>query len=176
MTTIRFRFSALVAALVLAFSLPALAQTTVPTTTTSTAVTATAQQITIASVGSGATILQVGSYLFIDWEQILVQSCGATTGSCTSTTIQVMRGVGGTRAAPHASGATVTYGVGAMFQITDPPLGSCALATVQYLPWINIRTGNQWMCDARTAGSGFEWFGVNIAPFAYGSTPQFRGN
>ena len=155
---------------------PAQAQTTVPSTTLSSALTATNSQVIVASVGSGSTILQVGSYLFVDWEMILVQRCGtATSGACTSTTLNVMRGVNGTVAQSHLSGATVRYGVGTMFQVQDPPYGSCALTAIQYLPWINTRTGTNWMCDAR-GGSGFRWYGTNIAPIAYDSTPQFRGN
>lgn len=170
---------------VLTFGAVPNAQTTLPTTTLSAAVSGppSANQttaITIASVGSGATQLQVGYLLFVDWEAMQVLSCGTVTASgatCSSTSLRVQRGAAGTHTAPHVSGATVTYGPASSsgpvggFQVGPPPLGQCVRANYLYLPWIDLTTGNQWTCDKRETGvTTLKWYGANIAVLAYNST------
>ena len=184
MTTLK-RLALLTLLCVLAFGLVPTAQTTLPTTTLSAALSGPPSSnqttaITVGSVGSGATQLKVGYLLFIDWEAISVVSCGTVTASgatCSSTSLVGQRGSAGTRAAPHVSGATVTYGPASAdgpvggFQAGPPPLGQCVRANYLYLPWIDLTTGNQWTCDQRETGvTALKWYGANIAVLAYNST------
>jgi hypothetical protein len=76
-----------------------------------------------------------------------------------STTIfNVERAQNGTRAAYHRSGAMVLLGVmtpqfgGAAgsggFQSVDPPIGGgCTNANIGLVPWVNVITGDQWLCS-----------------------------
>jgi hypothetical protein len=72
--------------------------------------------------------------------------------------LQVQRGQGGTLASAHASGAMVLAGRAFWFYVTDPGAQSsqgitfpsntpCVLANVVASPWVNIRTGAQWICN-----------------------------
>ena len=163
---------------------PLTAQTTLPTTTLSAGLSGqpnSAQtNVTIASVGSGATQLRVGYLLYADWEAMRVVSCGTVTAAnsvCSSTSLVVLRGAAGTRSAPHLSGATVTYGPASSdgltggFQAGPPPIGQCVRANYLYLPWIDLTTGNQWTCDQRESGvATLKWYGANLAVLAYNST------
>lgn len=171
MKTIRFwLLSALCVAL---FTVPIAAQTTINSTTLSGAITATQQTITLASSSN----ISVGDRLFIDWEMLTVLRCGtsSTVGSgCTSATMTVQRGTGdgaGGRSAPHATSSTVWTGPGQRFQVSSPPLGSCVRSSIEFLPWIDVTTGNIWTCDQRVAAvSTSKWYGANIAVLAYNST------
>lgn len=167
-----------------AFVAEPVAQTTLPTTTLSAGLTGqpnnAGNQVTVASVGSGATQLRVGFLLFVDWEAMSVVSCGTVTAQnavCSSTSLIVQRGAAGTRSAPHLNGSTVTYGPASSdgltggFQSGPPPLGQCVRANYLYLPWIDLTTGNQWTCDKREAAvTTLKWYGANIAVLAYNST------
>jgi hypothetical protein len=72
---------------------------------------------------------------------------------------QVQRGQGGTVASPHAAGAMVLIGRAFWFYNQDPgantayPGGTpanvpCVVAQVLVSPYVNIRTGAQWVCSA----------------------------
>lgn len=171
MKTIRFAIlSVLMTALL---SVPVWAQTTVNSTTLNGAITQTQTSITLTSISN----ISVGDRLFIDWELLFVLQCGtsSTVGAgCTSTTVRVQRGVGdgaGGRAAPHATLAPVWTGPGQRFQVSSPPLGTCVRATVEFLPWIDVTTGNIWTCDKRVPASTIlKWYGANVAVLAYNST------
>lgn len=181
MTTLK-RLAVLTLLCVFAFGAVPSAQTTLPTTTLSAALAGPpgnpGVNITLASVGSGATQLRVGWLLFVDWEAIQVLSCGtvtATNAVCSSTSVVGQRGSAGTRPAPHISGAAVTYGPASSsgpvggFQTGPPPLGRCTRANYLFLPWIDLTTGNQWTCDSRASALP-KWTGANIAVLAYNST------
>jgi hypothetical protein len=91
--------------------------------------------------------------LFIDREQMRVTAVNGTQ-------LTVVRGVNGTVATPHATGAMVLAGQSRFFYVQDPGgLGSqgpggapisnvpCILNNVVVSPWVNIRTGAQWICN-----------------------------
>ena len=77
-----------------------------------------------------------------------------------TTIYNVLRAAQGTKAAYHANGAMALIGVmspqfggtagSGGFQVVDPPVGGvCSLAGLT--PWINVLTGEQWLCSTVTA-------------------------
>lgn len=91
--------------------------------------------------------------LFIDREFMIVTAVNGTS-------LTVLRGQRGTIAAPHASGAMVLVGKPFWFYDMDPggtPNSgtgisgvACVAANVVSSPWVNVRTGGQWVCSGRT--------------------------
>jgi len=93
--------------------------------------------------------------------------------------LQVQRGVGGTVATAHASGAMVLAGRAYWFNVSDPGVSStpqgtnapanspCVLANVIASPWVNVRSGNQWVCNPNSltwqAGFGSPYIAQNSA-------------
>ena len=90
--------------------------------------------------------------LYVDREAMLVTGVNGTA-------LTVVRGVAGTVATPHTSGAMVLFGPPRFFYTQDPGgVGSpggmgfisnvpCILANVVVSPWVNIRSGAQWYCN-----------------------------
>ena len=159
----------LVASLALLFSPLAHAQQyTLGQTTLSSAATSSATQIQLASLtginGYGPNLQPIPSQsaspqsdIFIDREEIEVRSV-PTTG----TVIQVRRGINGTTAVAHASGAMVLSGPAIAFYTNDPggtpsaglgvaDGGSCTTANTLVTPWVNVRSGAQWLCSTITS-------------------------
>jgi hypothetical protein len=76
------------------------------------------------------------------------------------TTVTVVRGANGTVAVPHPNGAMVLVGAPRLFYTFDPGgtnnTGTgvsgvaCTSTTVLVTPWVNIRTGAQWLCSSIT--------------------------
>lgn len=74
--------------------------------------------------------------------------------------LTVVRGYNGTVATPHASGTMVLVGKPIWFYVNDPggsPTSgtgvagaACLAANVVVSPWLNIRTGAQWLCSSVT--------------------------
>jgi hypothetical protein len=91
--------------------------------------------------------------LYIDREQMRVTAVNGTL-------LTVVRGVNGTAATPHASGAMVLFGPARFFYVMDP--GSitmangtvsgvaCVVNNVVVSPWLNVRSGAQWLCSSDT--------------------------
>lgn len=151
---------ALLLAVSLAYSVSA--QTVLSTTTLGAAVTSTsATTIRVASI----TGITANTGLWVDQEFMTVT---ATPASGTLT-VSVFRGAAGTKAALHASGVLVTLGPQNAFQATDPPWGACTRSQQQYLPWINVNSGNLCTCDQLTT-SYTQWRCTNTQPIVYGST------
>jgi hypothetical protein len=153
---------------VLAFSLPSFAQQNTLTQTTlandvtsaGTATNATTPtNITVTSatgiVGSSPNTSITASQptqtdIYVDRELMTVISVSGTQ-------LSVLRGQGGTVAAPHRKGAMVLAGNPYWFKVNDPGgsggfdgVGgeSCVLANVVATPWVNVRTGAQWICSS----------------------------
>lgn len=87
-----------------------------------------------------------GVRLFMDRELLTVVNVGI------GTTVNVLRGVDGTASAPHAGASVVTIGRGDQFYDSDPvgmPPASPAVS-----PWINIRTGVNWLAQGDEDGPG----------------------
>jgi hypothetical protein len=132
----------------------AFAQTnTIRNTTTAAAMTANQTTIALSSI----TNVVQGTLLYIDAEAMIVN------GNPTSATaVTVRRGASNTAAAGHASGAVVLHGPSNWFNVSDP-YGTCTAAATYVTPWINVRTGNQWLCSSVT-GSWVPGFGNTSAP------------
>lgn len=94
--------------------------------------------------------------LFIDRELMTVINVSGTA-------LTVVRGAGGTVATPHSNGAMVLFGQPRFFYSMDPgavagngpgvsPISNipCILNNVVVSPWVNIRTGAQWYCNANS--------------------------
>lgn len=105
--------------------------------------------------------------IYVDREAMLVYS--VSSSGCV---LQVQRGYNGTVATSHASGAMVLFGRQAWFYVTDPgaspgvgsPAGvTCTAASVYVSPYLNIRTGAQWLCSTIT-GTWVPGFNNSLYP------------
>ena len=118
---------------------------------------ATTRTITITSAsaqtGSSFGAVVAGQVLFVDLELMTINAVSGTT-------LTVTRGT--SNAAAHASGAVVFIGPASMFKTTDPPIGACTAASVP-APWVNVQTGNAWLCRNST------WKGTNPMAITYNS-------
>lgn len=143
-------------------------QYTLGQTTLGATITAGQTQIPLASVtgvnGYGPNLQPIissstspQSHLFIDREEIQVLSVNTV-----SKIVQVTRGVNGTRGAAHRSGQMVLSGPAIAFYTYDPggtpgSVGgstggdNCTTANVLVTPWLNVRTGAQWLCSTITS-------------------------
>lgn len=134
--------------LALLVAAPGLGQTVITTTTLSAALNGTATTFAVASA-SGIT---VGDIMWIDKEAMDVRSISGTN-------IGVVRGVGGSRADNHVSGALVYHEVPAGF-IGNDLVGTCTAGSEfpNYTPLINARTGSMFSCVNST------WTLINPEP------------
>jgi hypothetical protein len=104
----------------------------------------------------------VQSYLYVDHELM-----GVTSINTTTKVAGVLRGQMGTAGADHASGQMVLIGPNGAFQAYDPA-GKCTAASTPFTPFINVTTGNQWLCSTITKSwvPGFQNPGNSSAPIA----------
>ena len=125
---------------------------TLSTTTLGAALTNSASTLTLASTTNVnvPTLGGNGSYLFIDREMIQVIAF-VPPGTTTNQIVQVFRGMNGTAARAHASGAIVWIGNADWFSgapITTAPAGSCVAGNVYVLPDIHVLDGTMYTCDS----------------------------
>jgi hypothetical protein len=90
------------------------------------------------------------SAIYVDRELMLVLAVNGTV-------LTVARGINGTIAAPHNTGAMVLVGKPIWFYAFDPGGSTtvpgfvsnvtCVLNNVVVTPWVNIRSGAQWYCN-----------------------------
>lgn len=112
------------------------AQATINQTTLAAAVSTTTQsRFNLASVST----LAVGQIMYIDREAVQI------TALPTSTLVDVSRGVRGTAAATHASGANVITGPANYFYANEPS-GSCTATGETALPHVSLPTGSIYDC------------------------------
>lgn len=137
-----FKRLSLLTAMLVAFALPAFAQTAVRQTTLSVAITSTnTTQVTLAS----ATGVTAGTGLFVDREAMSVVSISGTIA-------QVIRGIDGSGVGTHASTTVVYVGAPANtlgqgpFWMSDPVYGTCTATNEQYTLRINVTAGRIWKC------------------------------
>lgn len=140
------------------------AQTAVTQTTLSSAMGTTNGTLAVvaSATGMSASTNSATNWIYVDQEAMLITAIS-------STNLTVVRGVGGTRAATHASGATVYYGpaagtAGSPFYTYDPT-GSCTLANDPYTFRINVLDGFFFTCSTQ----GWKTLG-EIAGFFSGQT------
>lgn len=95
--------------------------------------------------------LAPGIRLFVDKEMLSVVSLGPDGVRC-------LRGVDGTRATHHDSGAIGVFGAADLFFTYDPQ-GAPGEVVLVY-PHINIRTGDAWFPqgDEAPAGKAYRWW------------------
>lgn len=119
------------------------AQNTLTQTTITALINASQNFIPVASA-TGITTSQntTATILYIDGEEMVVVGVSGTQ-------IHVTRGAGGTPAAGHASGAMVLAGNPTYFYNHDPQ-GACVPGSVLSTPYVNVISGNQWLCSTVT--------------------------
>src|SRR6266550_214365 len=124
------------------------------------------------------------TYIYVGREQMRVTAVNGTQ-------LSVVRGVNGTVAAPHPNGDMVLFGPPRFFYVNDPggitTAGTgvsgvaCTAANVIVSPWLNIRTGAQWLCSTITGtwvpgwnNAGGDFFGqtATVASAASAVTPS----
>lgn len=145
----------ILAALLLLVGAPVYAQTVLTPTTLSAAVSSGSIKTIVVASATGFTAGQTVAY--VDRELMNVLAVNGTT-------ITVARGMNGTAATPHASGAYVFVGVPQAFS-TSTPAGSCTRSNELYLPKIDTKTGyisdclgGQWVAgDVGTAPLAADW-------------------
>jgi hypothetical protein len=161
------RISAMCAMALIALVLIAVPQavTVLTTTTLSAAVAAPAQGAPANTVRLTAiTGVTANTSIYVDLELMRV----TVTPTTASQPVSVARAQNGTLSAAHASGATVTLGPNNAFNVGGPPAGPCTGAAQLYSPWIDVQTGNFWVC--RGGGTTGTWNGTNIRALTYNST------
>lgn len=111
------------------------AQTAMSTTTLSSLLTASGNTVVLAS----ATGVDVGDFLVVEREAMIVRSIVSTTATVT-------RGFAGTAARAHNSGATVYVGAPSTFYQGAAPSGACTRADEAYLPRVVLPGGDVYDC------------------------------
>ena len=126
-------------------------QNTLIGTTTSAAMTATQTFVTVASAtGINAPTNSVpGSQLYIVDKGQAVGETVTVTGPLSGTRVPIARTRGG-KATAHASGAMVLVATSPQWFQSTNPAGSCTAASVYVTPWLNVGTGQQWICSSQT--------------------------
>lgn len=109
------------------------------------------------------------------------EAMGVFTVNTTSSCVKVIRGFMGTQATPHPTGDMVLVSLvynpanggnpvpSGLFDF-DPPQGaSCTTASTATTPWVNVLTGDQWLCSSVT-GTWVPGFNNKLVPVAAGVT------
>jgi hypothetical protein len=128
----------------LALSLPALGQATLTGTTLAAAATSSATTLQVASA-TGITANSTLLYIFDG----TARGEAVFVNSVSSKTLKVTRGYHGTSANGHISGALVLLGPPNYFYSGDPS-GACTLTSTLVTPYVNIKSGRQWLCSSVT--------------------------
>lgn len=147
-------------------SVPVSAQTYLTSTTNSAAMSASATTFAVASASG----IAVGGGLYINREYMSVRAVSGTN-------VTVQRGQAGTTANAHGASQTVIIipaaAVPTVITSTDPSpvngVGTCSAAQHQYLPIINVATGNVWLCRYVSAASAIVWAATNQTLITYNS-------
>lgn len=145
------RFTRAAAAVVVGLLLlasPVGAQTVLTSTTLAAAMADTSGQAMSVTSATGFTALS--TVAMIDKELVNVRVVN-------STQISITRGIAGTRAATHVSGATVWVGPQVAFQPYVPG-GQCTRTNLQYVPWIVAGDA-----DASNNGQMYDCLGLTTA-------------
>jgi hypothetical protein len=111
----------------------------------SSAITASQQNFQLSSVTGITASLSVSTVLFIDKEEMLVNSVATPT----TTSVTVQRGYAGTMAVAHINAAVVLAGRPDWFYRYDPT-GACTASVTNTTPFVNTANGNQWLCSTVT--------------------------
>lgn len=85
-----------------------------------------------------------------------------------STTVTVSRTTGPGTA--HASGAMVLVATAPNWFFTTNPSGTCTTATVYSSPYVNVATGQKWICSAKTGTWTPSWGNLSSLPQVLSAT------
>lgn len=141
-------------------SMPVSAQTTLTQTALSAAITTTNDNSI--TVNSATTFAAGTTHVVIDAEEMAVTSVSGTT-------IGVVRGINGTRAATHASGAVAYVGSPTYFDSVGR-YGSCTATNERVLPIIVPTEGKYYTC------SSSNWVSANLVTLGgYATMPSTSG-
>lgn len=140
----------LFAALALAFGVTAEAQTALTATKLAAAVTSSANIVRVSST----TGILAGNLLFIEDGTGAGSGAGSSESmlveSVSGTVLTVVRGYYGSIANAHISGALVITGTPNQFFSVEPS-GACTATAQPVTPYINVKSGNQWLCSSVTS-------------------------
>lgn len=154
----------LIGVLLLGLAAPSSAQIVLNSTTLAAAMTATATTLTLTSASAFANATvgapAVGNLLFVELEAMTITAINGTS-------VSVIRGQSGTKAAGHLSGAVVFTGPGSAFRQSDPLMMACTPTTMGVRPWINVINGNVWRCPSTS------WIGSNVTNLTYNSVTPY---
>lgn len=133
-------------AVFLGMALSAFGQTALTATTLSGAVNSSQTFITLGSI----TGVSVNTILFIEDGTGGAKQTGeamqVVAVPTTGTTVQVTRGFDQTIPNAHLTLVPVILGPASAFYEIEPS-GACTATNTQYTPYINLKTGNQWLCS-----------------------------
>lgn len=140
-------------------ALPVQAQTSLTQTTLSAAINNSQTQFSVAS----ATNIEVGGWLYIDHELMQVTAVSGTR-------VSVKRnGAQGSNINSHGNAANVFVATAAQAAQTFLPseaaqrAGSCTPSNYQYLPIIDVKTGDVIFCEYQAANDTYRvWRVINI--------------
>lgn len=161
-----------VVALMVGFASTSQAQVVLSNTTLSGAITsesATSFVLASASASSQATVgaPAAGNCLYVEHEMMQITAIS-------STRVTVIRGTGGTAANKHPTSAVVFTGACSNFKASDPEksaglsaLKACTTASMGVRPWINVITGDVWLCKSSV------WTATNAKVITYNSVDPF---
>lgn len=102
------------------------------------------------------------------------EAMGVLSVNSTTNVVQVLRGYNGSIANPHNSGAPVMVGPTNYFYAVNPS-GACNLTGTVVTPYINLITGQQWLCDTTTSTWTPELSTGSITPSATSAAIQTVG-
>lgn len=122
---------------------PLSAQATINTTTLAAALSAPSGSPSTVNLASASTVA-VGQLIYVDREAMQI-----TATTSTSTIFVVTRGVQGTQAAPHASGALAYTGPPNYFNASSGGFevsGPCTASAQPATPYIYVQSGNIYTC------------------------------
>ena len=155
---LRFVFSLVALAASLAPG-TAFAQATLTTTTLSAAISSTSVKAIVVASATGFTANTTS--LFVDKEFMSIEAVNGTT-------ITVIRGAFGTKAALHNSGATLYVGPSNYFFSSDVS-GGCTSTNLLVLPFINTNNGK--ISDCRSSG---QWIQIGDGTMTSGAVETVR--
>jgi hypothetical protein len=120
--------------------------------------------ITVAAIPTGVTGLALNPTATLNQQnqwQVYIDRELMNVISINGLVIQVQRGVAGTVASPHPNADMVLFGRASWFYVNDPggtpgsgagtAGSSCTAASILVSPYLNIRTGAQWLCSTITS-------------------------
>ena len=133
------------------------ATVTLSTTTLQAGVGSGDRQVLVASTSG----LTPGVRLFADSELMSVVSLGV------SNWVNVLRGVDGSAAQHHDSGATITIGRADQFHSTDPT--GAPPEAIPVSPYINVINGAVWFAQGDANSAGKRWWQKQTTTYGTGA-------